>query len=84
MSWLLPLMLMLLLQLFFINVPQIELLGRMLAEFPSANLAGIAVGNEVISRGDVRERQLLQYITQVTPPPRDGDQAAPCNAASVG
>jgi exo-beta-1,3-glucanase (GH17 family) len=48
---------------------QIELLGRLLAEFPSANLAGIAVGNEAISRGDVKERQLLQYIAQVQPPP---------------
>jgi hypothetical protein len=44
---------------------QIDLLGRLLAEFPAANLAGIAVGNEAISRGDVKEQQLLQYITQV-------------------
>ncbi|KAF6262970.1 hypothetical protein COO60DRAFT_556818 [Scenedesmus sp. NREL 46B-D3] len=47
------------------NKAQIKLLGKLLAEFPSANLAGIAVGNEAISRGDVTEQQLLQYIAQV-------------------
>jgi exo-beta-1,3-glucanase (GH17 family) len=50
---------------------QIDLLGKLLAEFPDANLAGIAVGNEAISRGDVTEQQLLQYIAQVRAKPRE-------------
>jgi exo-beta-1,3-glucanase (GH17 family) len=48
---------------------QIELLGRLLSDYPSCNLGGIAVGSEAISRGDVKEQQLLQYIAQVQPEP---------------
>jgi hypothetical protein len=54
--------------LLLIYVQQIELLRKLLAEYPSASLAGIAVGNEAISRGDVNQQQLLQYITQVRLP----------------
>lgn len=54
-----------------LGLPQIDMLRKLLTEYPSANLAGIAVGNEAVSRGDVSEQQLLQYIAQVrVQPPR--------------
>lgn len=48
-----------------LGLPQTDMLRKLLTEYPSANLAGIAVGNEAVSRGDVSEQQLLQYIAQV-------------------
>lgn len=44
---------------------QIDLLGKLLTEFPIASLAGIVVGNEAISRRDVSQEQLIEAIAQV-------------------
>lgn len=47
------------------NQKQIELLGKLLDEYPNANVIGISVGNEVLHRHEVAQATLIKYIQQV-------------------
>lgn len=44
---------------------QVDLLGKLLSEFPGASLAGIVVGNDAISRRDTTQEQLIETMAQV-------------------
>eukprot|EP00879_Flechtneria_rotunda_P014237 GHRR01014874.1.p2 GENE.GHRR01014874.1~~GHRR01014874.1.p2 ORF type:complete len:357 (+),score=112.62 GHRR01014874.1:1858-2928(+) len=47
------------------NQAQVDLLARLLEEYPHARISGIAVGNEAVSRGDATQTQVLGLINNV-------------------